>query len=183
MASRGLRVKEAITVNRPVPQVYDFWHDFQNLPRFMTHLKSVQVLGPKRSHWEAVGPAGMRVEWDAETTEDRSNELISWRSLPGGDVETSGSVRFKPAPGGRGTEIVVEMRYDPPGGVLGATVAKLFGEAPEQIVVRDLRAFKNVIELGEVVQSDASIHLRPHPAQPSENESNAERQSRRGSIE
>jgi uncharacterized membrane protein len=183
LARRGLRVKDAITVKSPVTEVYSFWHDFQNLPRFMTHLESVQVLGPKRSHWAAVGPAGMRVEWDAETVEDRPNELISWRSLPGGDVETSGWVRFKPAPGNRGTEIVVEMRYDPPGGVLGATIAKLFGEAPDQIVTRDLRAFKNVMEVGEVVHSDASIHLGPHPARPPEKEPDARGQRRgRGRI-
>ncbi|HEY8196764.1 MAG TPA: SRPBCC family protein [Gemmatimonadales bacterium] len=174
---RGLRVKEAITVNRPVGEVYDYWHDFQNLPRFMSHLESVQVLGPRRTHWMAVGPGGMRVEWDAETVEDRPNELISWRSLPGGDVETSGWLRFKPAPGGRGTEILVEMRYDPPGGRLGATLAKLFGEAPDQIVARDLRAFKNVMEVGEVLHSDASIHRRPHPARPPENDSDAGRQA------
>jgi uncharacterized membrane protein len=173
-ARGGLRVKEAITVNRPVSEVYNFWHDFQNLPRFMTHLESVRVLGPRRSHWVVVGPARMRVEWDAEIVEDRPNELVSWRSLPGGDVETSGWVHFKPAPGNRGTEIVVEMRYDPPGGVIGATIAKLFGEAPEQIVTRDLRAFKNVMEIGEVVHSEASIHLGPHPARPPENEPNAE---------
>jgi uncharacterized membrane protein len=178
-ARRGLRVKEAITVNRPVGEVYNFWHDFENLPRFMTHLESVRVLGARRSHWVAVGPGGLRVEWDAETLEDRPNELIAWRSLPGGDVETSGSVRFKPAPGNRGTEIVVELRYEPPGGILGATLAKLFGEAPEQIVTRDLRSFKNVMEVGEVVHSDASIHLAPHPARPPENGRDAARQ---GSI-
>jgi uncharacterized membrane protein len=165
-------------VNRPVSEVYSFWHDFQNLPRFMTHLESVQVLGPRRSHWVAVGPAGIRVEWDAETVEDRPNELIAWRSLPGSDVETSGWVRFKPAPGNRGTEVVVEMRYDPPGGVIGATMAKLFGEAPEQIVTRDLIAFKNVMEVGEVVHSDASIHRGPHPARPPENEPDTEGQRR-----
>lgn len=179
-ARRGLRVKEAITVNRPVDEVYNFWHDFQNLPRFMTHLESVRVLGPRRSHWVAMGPAGMRVEWDAETVEDRPNELISWRSLPGGNVDTSGWVRFKPAPGNRGTEILVELRYDPPGGVIAATIAKLFGEAPEQIVTRDLRAFKNVMEVGEVVHSDASIHLRPHPARPPQNGRDA---VRHGSIQ
>jgi len=133
----------------------------------------VQVLGPLRSHWVAVGPRGMRVEWDAEMIEDRPNEVISWRSLAGGDVDTQGSVRFHPAPGNRGTEIVVEMRYDPPGGIIGATIAKLFGEAPDQIIVRDLRAFKNVMEIGEVVHSDASIHLGPHPARPSENKPGA----------
>ena len=166
-SARGIKVKRAVTVNRPVSEVYSFWRNFDNLPRFMTHLESVEVLeGGRRSHWIAIGPVGKRVEWDAELVEDRPNELISWRSLPGGSVDTTGYVRFKPAPGNRGTEIVVEMRYDPPGGVVGATIAKFFGESGDQVVARDLLAFKNVLEVGEVVQSDASIFHRPHPAQP-----------------
>ena len=165
-SSRGIRVKSAITVARPVGEVYGFWRNFENLPRFMSHLESVQVLDERRSHWTALGPAGIRVEWDAETVEDRRNELISWRSLPGGQVDTAGYVRFRPAPGNRGTEIVVEMRYDPPGGVVGATIAKLFGESGQEVVTRDLLAFKNVLETGEVVYSDSSIYPRPHPARP-----------------
>ena len=162
----GIKVKRAVTVNRPVTEVYGFWRNFENLPRFMTHLQSVQVLEGKRSHWVAIGPAGVRVEWDAELVEDRPNELISWRSLPGGKVDTAGYVRFKPAAGDRGTEILIEMRYDPPGGVVGATLAMLFGESGEQVVTRDLHAFKSVLEVGEVVHSDASIHDRPHSARP-----------------
>jgi uncharacterized membrane protein len=163
----GIRVKKAVTINRPVSEVYNFWRNFENLPRFMTHLESVKVLDDgRRSHWVAIGPAGIRVEWDAEMVEDQSNELISWRSLPGSSVDTAGYVRFKPAPGDRGTEVVVEMRYDPPGGMIGATIAKLFGESGEQVVARDLLAFKNVLEVGEVVHSDASIFHRPHPARP-----------------
>jgi uncharacterized membrane protein len=165
---RGIRVKSTITVGRPVSEVYAFWRNFENLPRFMSHLESVQVVDARRSHWTVLGPAGIRVEWDAETVEDRPNELISWRSLPGGQVDTAGYVRFRPAPGNRGTEIVVEMRYDPPGGVVGATIAKLFGESGQEVVTRDLLAFKNVMEIGEVVHSDASIYPRPHPARPSE---------------
>jgi uncharacterized membrane protein len=167
-SAKGIRVKSAVTVGRPVSEVYGFWRNFENLPRFMSHLESVQVVDDRRSHWTAIGPAGMRVEWDAETVEDRPNELISWRSLPGGQVETAGYVRFRPAPGNRGTEIIVEMRYDPPGGVLGATLAKLFGESGQEVVTRDLRAFKNVLEVGEVVHSDSSIYPRPHPARPPE---------------
>jgi uncharacterized membrane protein len=165
-SNKGIRVKSAITVARPVSEVYGFWRNFENLPRFMSHLESVQVVDDKRSHWTALGPAGIRLEWDAQTVEDRPNELISWRSLPGGQVETSGYVRFRPAPGNRGTEIVVEMRYDPPGGVLGASIAKLFGESGQEVVTRDLQAFKNVLEVGEVVHSDSSIYTRPHPARP-----------------
>ena len=166
-SARGIKVKEAVTINRPVSDVFDFWRNFENLPRFMTHLESVKVLDDgKRSHWVAIGPAGVRLEWDAELVEDQPNELISWRSLPGGSVDTAGSVRFRAAPGNRGTEVMVEMRYDPPGGVIGATIAKLFGESGEQVVARDLLAFKNVMEVGEVVHSDASIFHRPHPARP-----------------
>jgi uncharacterized membrane protein len=163
---RGMHVKKAITVNRSPEEVYRFWHDFQNLPRFMDHLESVQVTGERRSHWKAKAPAGRTVEWDAEVVEDRPNELIAWRSLEGADVDNSGSVHFAPAPGDRGTEVHVELRYDPPGGAIGATIAKLFGEEPAQQVNGDLRRFKQVMELGEVVQSEATVHGRPHPAQP-----------------
>jgi uncharacterized membrane protein len=162
----GIKVKSAITIGRPIGEVYGFWRNFENLPRFMSHLEGVQMLDDRRSHWTALGPAGMRVEWDAETVEDRPDELISWRSLSGAQVDTAGYVRFQQAPGNRGTEIFVEMRYDPPGGVVGASIAKLFGESGQEIVTRDLKAFKNVMETGEVVHSDSSIYTRPHPARP-----------------
>ncbi len=167
-SNSGIKVKSAVTVGRPVGEVYGFWRNFENLPRFMSHLETVQVLDNKRSRWTALGPAGIRLEWDAEIVEDRPNELISWRSLPGGRVDTAGYVRFKPAPGDRGTEILIEMRYDPPGGIVGAGIAKLFGESGQEVVTRDLRAFKNVLETGEVVHSDASIYQGAHPARPSE---------------
>ena len=166
--SRGVHVTEAITINRPRNEVYGFWHNFENLPRFMEHLESVQVLDERRSHWKAKAPAGTSVEWDAETIEDRPNDLIAWRSLPESDVPNAGYVRFRDAPGNRGTEIVVELNYQPPGGKLVALIAKLFGEEPHQQVKSDLRRLKQVMELGEVVHSDASIHRGPHPAQPSE---------------
>ncbi|HET9529514.1 MAG TPA: SRPBCC family protein [Blastocatellia bacterium] len=157
---------KAITVNRPVEEVYRFWRDFRNLPRFMSHLESVEVIDERRSHWVAKAPAGATVEWDAEIIEDRPNELIAWRSLEGADVENSGSVRFRRAPGERGTEIRVEMEYTPPGGIIGATVAKLFGREPGQQIKGDIYRFKQVLETGEVVHSDASIHRGMHPAQP-----------------
>jgi uncharacterized membrane protein len=163
-----MHVKKAITVNRSPDEVYRFWHDFQNLPRFMDHLESVKVTGDRRSHWKAKAPAGKTVEWDAEIVEDRPNELIAWRSVDGADVRNSGSVRFVPAPGGRGTEIRVELEYAPPGGVIGATIAKLFGEEPAQQVGSDLRRLKQVLETGEVVKSEATVHGRSHPAQPPE---------------
>jgi uncharacterized membrane protein len=161
-------VRRAVTVQRPRSEVYRFWRDFSNLPRFMDHLESVDVLDDRRSHWKAKAPAGSNVEWDAEIVDERENELITWRSLQNADVANRGSVRFADAPGNRGTEVHVALEYEPPGGKLGAIVAKLFGEEPGQQVADDLRRFKQVMEVGEVVQSDASIHRGPHPARPSE---------------
>lgn len=168
----SMQVKKSMTINRSPDEVYRFWRDFQNLPRFMNHLEAVQIIDERRSHWKAQAPAGKTVEWDAELVEDRPNELMAWRSVEGADIENSGQVQFRPAPGGRGTEIVVELHFDPPAGSMGRTVAKLFGKDPEQAVSGDLRRLKQVLETGEVVRSDASItttHLaKQRPAQPPE---------------
>lgn len=163
-----LEVHQSITIRRPAEDLYGFWRDFRNLPRIMSHLESVQVGGDGRSHWKAKAPAGTSVEWGAQITEDRPNELIAWRSI-GGHVDNAGSVRFVPAPGGRGTEVHVEMGFDPPGGILGQWFAKLFGESPDQQVYDDLLHFKQVMETGEVVLSEGSFdgsRIVQRPAQP-----------------
>jgi uncharacterized membrane protein len=149
-AGDPLHVEKSLTVERPAEELYSFWRDFTKLPRFMKHLESVTVSGDRRSHWVAHGPAGTNVEWDAEITEDRPNELIAWRSLPGADVANAGTVRFEPATGGRGTVVRVAIDYTPPAGALGAAVAKLFGEEPRQQVEGDLRRFKSIMEAGEI---------------------------------
>jgi uncharacterized membrane protein len=146
---QGIEVERTMTVNRPREEVYAFWHDFEMLPRFMQHLEAVKVLEPGRSHWIARGPLGTDIEWYAETTVDRPNELIAWRSLPGSDVENNGVVRFKDAPGNRGTEVHVRLSYHPPAGSASAAIAKLFGEEPSRQVLDDLRRFKQVVETGE----------------------------------
>jgi uncharacterized membrane protein len=161
-------VRKSVTVNRPVEELYAYWRQLENLPRFMRHLEDVQTYGDGRSHWRAKAPMGRTVEWDAEVTDDQPNRRIAWRSLPGADVSSAGSVEFRPAPGGRGTEVSVQLRYDPPGGVLGTAVAKLFGEEPEQQVSDDLRIFKRVMETGENTQSEATVHGHAHPARPPE---------------
>jgi uncharacterized membrane protein len=164
---QGLVVaKRSITVRQPVEDVYAFWRDFQNFPRFMRHLESVTVQSPTRSHWKAKGPAGTSVEWDAEITEERENELIAWQSLPGAEVPNKGMVRFQKAPGDRGTEVHVQMSYDPPLGKVGAKIAALFREAPGQQLTDDLRHFKQVMEIGNIVVSDATKQRGIHPAQP-----------------
>ncbi len=123
-------VRKYITVNRPVEEVYNFWHDFRNLPRFMPYLESVEMTGARSSYWVAKAPFGRTIEWDAETTLDSHNEEIAWRSLPGDDIENAGTVRFIPAPGNRGTEVHVDMTYSIPGGTVVARLAKLFPENP-----------------------------------------------------
>jgi uncharacterized membrane protein len=171
----ALRVMSSITVRQSRDEVYAFWHEFQNLPRFMAHIEAVSPGGDGRQwHWEATGPAGRTVEWDAEVV-DVPGERIAWRSLEGSAVKTSGSVRFVPAPGGRGTEIHVDMTYSVPGGPLAALAAKLFGEEPEIQVKDDLRRLKQVMETGEVVRSEGSPEgplarrlLKQRPAQPPE---------------
>lgn len=168
-------VRAAITVNRPPDEVYRFWRDLENLPRFMRHLEEVRSLGGGRSRWKTRAPMGAHVEWEAILVDDRTNELIAWRSVEGSDIDNSGMVRFSPAPGRRGTEIHVELSYRAPAGRVGSAVAKLFREAPEQQVRDDLRAFKQIMETGEVVQSDATLRRGPHPARPTRRLSRATR--------
>lgn len=141
----GIKVERTVLVNRPVAEVYQFWRNFENLPRFMDHLESVSVLDENRSHWVAKAPAGMRVEWDAVIHNEVEDQLIAWRSLPGADVNNAGSVHFTPIGDGQ-TEVRVVLSYEPPAGRLGAAVAKLFGEEPSTQVEDDLRRFKQVME-------------------------------------
>jgi uncharacterized membrane protein len=152
--SQRIQVEQVVTVNRSIHEVYSFWRDFANFPRFMAHLERVEVLDGRRSRWTATAPAGMTVHWDAEIIQDRDAEWLAWRSLPGSQVENSGSVRFTPAPGARGTEVRVQLEYVPPAGRLGRIVAMLFGEEPRQQVREDLRRFKQLMEAGEIALSD-----------------------------
>ncbi|MEH2284846.1 MAG: SRPBCC family protein [Nostoc sp.] len=152
--NQAIKVEKTVTINKSAEELYRFWHDFENLPTFMKHLKSVKVYNEKSSHWIANAPLGNSVEWDAEVLEDRENEFISWASVEGADVDNSGFVRFKKAPNDRGTEVKIVLEYNPPGGALGATVAKLFGEEPEQQIGDELRRFKMLMEAGEIATTE-----------------------------
>jgi uncharacterized membrane protein len=166
----AVRVVASLTINRPADELYRYWRNFENLPRFMHHLIQVRVGEDNRSWWLARAPAGKSVHWEAELTDDRPGERIAWRSTDRADIPNAGSVRFAPAPGGRGTVVTVEMEYRPPAGLFGATFARLFGEEPEQQVRGDLRRFKQVMETGEVIRSDATLRGNrlqdQRPAQP-----------------
>ena len=148
--NQSIKVEKTVTINKPADELYRFWHNFEHLPTFMKHLKHVKVYNNRRSHWIANAPMGNSVEWDADIIEDRENELIAWASVEGADIDNTGFVRFKPAPGNRGTEVKIVMEYSPPGGVVGATIAKFFGEEPEQQIGDDLRRFKMLMEAGEI---------------------------------
>ncbi|MCU1347745.1 MAG: cyclase/dehydrase [Acidobacteria bacterium] len=167
-----MHLRTAITVRAPRDEVYAFWRDLENFPEFMAHIESVQVTGDRRSHWKAKGPIGT-AEWDAELIEDNPGRLIAWRSLPQSEVPNYGTVRFQDAPGDRGTEVHVDIHYEPPAGRFGVTLAKLFGEEPQQQAADDLRRFKQIKECGLVVRSEGSPEgpltrrlMRQRPAQP-----------------
>jgi uncharacterized membrane protein len=165
-----IRMTRSVVVNRPPHELYAFWREFENFPRFMYHVNSVRNTGPGVSHWVVDGPAGTTVEWDARITADTPNELIAWQSLEGADVENRGSVRFEPRPGNRGTIVRVDVVYRPPGGRAGRLAAMLFNESPEQQIYDDLHRFKQIVETGEIVRSDGSPYgigdVKQHPGQP-----------------
>ena len=142
----GVQVQRSIHVNAPPRKAYDFVRDLENLPRFMQHVKNVSKTDDKRSHWVVKAPAGTQVEWDAEIINDLPGELIAWRSINNPDIDSAGSVRFERTTDTGGTVIRVSMQYLPPAGILGATVAKLFGEEPEQQLKDDLGRLKMALE-------------------------------------
>jgi uncharacterized membrane protein len=168
LARKGfVRVERVTTINRPVDEVYAFWKRFENFPRFMRHLESVETLPNGRSRWRATGPAGKSVSWEAELIEDRQGEWIAWRSIEGSGIRNSGSVRFSPAPGARGTEVRVQLQYAPPAGAFGRGIAWLFGEEPDQQIHHDLHRFKQLMETGEIPLSDGpSLWRAAQPTDP-----------------
>jgi uncharacterized membrane protein len=154
----------AVTINRSPGEVYSFLRDFKRLPQFMHYLDKVQETGPTTSHWIANLPLGGKVAWDAEIIQDRPGELIEWRSVRGSKIMTRGRVRFVTPPGRDNmTEVHVEMQLGGSGVGPSAMLADYFAK-PQ--LKGDLRRLKQVIETGEVLASDASIHKLPHPAQP-----------------
>ncbi len=156
----GAHMQASFTINKPPEEVFRFWRNFENLPKFMSHLESVQPNGSRYSKWVARGPMGAKVSWDAEITDERENEWIVWRSMPGSTVRNSGSVQFRRAPGNRGTEVTVAMEYEPLAGSAGKFIAGLLGAAPENAVREELRRFKQLMEAGEIPTTEGQPHGR-----------------------
>jgi uncharacterized membrane protein len=142
----GIKHIKYITINQPPTEIYRFWRNFENLPRFMEHLKEVKITGANTSHWIVKGPAGTTVEWDAVIHNEIPNKLIAWRSVETSDVNNAGSVEFNSAREGQATDLKVEISYEPPAGKIGTTLAKLFGEEPGQQLEDDLRHLKHLLE-------------------------------------
>lgn len=159
----GVRVDRSVTINKPRHEVYLFWRDLTNLPRFMKHVESVAVDG-ERSHWTVRAPAGRTVSWDAVIHNEIQDELLAWRTLPGAQVDHAGSVTFKDAPGGRGTELKIALQYNPPGGVISAVLSQLWGEEPTQQIEEDLRRLKQLLEAGEIISTEGQPKGAQRPA-------------------
>lgn len=152
---KSKQVEKTVTIlNKTPAELYNAWRNFENLPMFMKHLQSVQVIDETRSHWIAKAPLDSSVEWDAEIVSDQKDQLIAWSSVEGSDIDNSGFVRFQAAPAGRGTEVKVVLEYTPPGGTVGTAIAKIFGEAPEHQLGEELRHFKMLMEAGEIANTE-----------------------------
>lgn len=158
----GIRVDREIQINRPIEELYRFWRNLENLPRFMDHLDCVKVINNRLSHWRAKGPAGLKVEWDAEIVNEVENEVIGWRSLEGSQVDNGGSVRFEPAEDGRSTIVKISLQFNPPAGSVGAMVARIFGEDPRQTIQQDLLRFKELMETGNITSQPRGRAVSPN---------------------
>ena len=166
VSPRKLDLSAVVTINSSRDDVYAFWRDFENLPRFVSHLEAVRAQNG-HSRWWARAPAGIELKWDAEIILDRPGEVIAWQSVHGAELPNRGVVRFKDAPGGRGTEVHLTMTFEPRGGRPATAVSRLLAKVSEQRLNDDLRRLKQLLETGDVVRSDTSIHRGPHPARPS----------------
>jgi uncharacterized membrane protein len=162
--NHGIKLVRVITIRADPRTLYAFWRDVSNLPRIVHHPVTIEARSPTESHWVVSAPAGRKVEWDSLIINDEPGKLIAWRSRPGGDVDHAGSIRFEPAPGDEGTEVTVALEYDPPGGKLGAAVAKLTRDSAGAQVDDALRRFKALIEAGEIPTTEGQPVGGPHSA-------------------
>ncbi|PWU14902.1 MAG: cyclase [Verrucomicrobia bacterium] len=151
---KGLQIEKAVTINRSPMDLYSFWRQFEKLPMFMTHLRTVTEREDGTSHWVMETDKGKTLEWHARLIEDRPGEMLSWQSLENADVDNAGSVWFMPAAGGRGTMVRLKVRYNPPGGKLGAAWAKITGQSAEKQIADELHRFKALMETGEIPTSE-----------------------------
>ena len=154
----GEKVECSVLIMRPANEVFSYWRDFGNLPKFMTHLERIDLPNPKQAHWVWHGLAGVRLEWDTEIIAERPDRMISWQTLPGSAVSQAGSVWFKPARLGHGTRLYLHLRYHAPGGSVAKAIASLFGEDPAKTLREDLRRLRWILEAGEIPTTVGQPH-------------------------
>ncbi|MBY0227860.1 MAG: DUF2892 domain-containing protein [Gemmataceae bacterium] len=159
-AGHGYRVEESIEIDRPASELYSFWRNLEQLPRFMNHLKKVTPAEGGRTHWVAEGPMGLTAEWDAEIHNERDGEMIAWRSVEGSRVDTAGSVHFEKM-GNNRTRVRVNLKFDPPMGQTGAALAWLSGASPQKMVREDLERFKQLMETSASAPSSSKGGRKP----------------------
>ncbi len=164
--TREITVEHAITIQRRPEDLYARWRDLANLPRILRHIQKIEVLDERRSRWTVAGPAHTQLEWEAEITDEQPGKRIAWRAVEQASVPNTGSVRFEPAGADRGTVVRISLTLQPPAGVVGAAIAKLFGRDPAQQVREDLRRFRQLMETGELATSDGPSARRGRPAPP-----------------
>jgi uncharacterized membrane protein len=153
-ASRAVKIEHTVTVKRSAEDLYSFWRDPANVPRIVDFIESVETLGDKTARWRARGPGGVAIEWDSQIINDIPNELLAWKSVGDADIPNAGSIHFHPAPDGRGSEVRLIVEYEPPAGHIGAWLAKLMKENPDEQVQRALRRLRQLAETGDVLTTE-----------------------------
>lgn len=153
-SGQGERIQQRIVIRSTPAELYRLWQDLEVMGRLFEHVESISPLPGGRSHWVVKGPAGCLLEWDAEIVHQKEAEHIGWQALPGGDVAAAGSVHFHPRAGGT-TELVVVLRYDPPGGVVGSWIASILGADPARRIAEDLERFRQQVESGAAAARDS----------------------------
>ena len=159
-ASRAVKIEHSITVKRPAAELYAFWRDPANVPRIAAMVESVEAASETSARWRVRGPRGVMIEWDAQVINDIPNELLAWKSVGDADVPNAGSIHFRPAPNARGTEVRLVVEYEPPAGHLGAWLAKLVKENPDEQLRTALRRFKQLAETGEIATTQGQTSGR-----------------------
>ena len=165
-SGEGVKVVRACTIHQPVEKLFQFWRNFENLPRVMKNLVSVTQTDPTHSHWIARRGKGKRLEWDAEIINEHPNELIAWKTTEGSDICHAGSVRFRPAPGQQGVEVVVALEYDPHR-IDSKILGRAFGKKAADTVAEDLYRFKALMETGEIPTTEGQpVGGKPEKEEP-----------------
>lgn len=153
-------IKHAITIGKPIELVYEFWRDGDNLAQIMSNFAEVTVVEGGDAHWKMKAPLGQSIEWDTRVTEDTVNERVRWESLPGALLRNEGTMTFRPAPGNRGTEVLLHFKFEAPGGALGDKATKLFNLVPSGIASKSLHNFKSLMETGELATLKGNVSAR-----------------------